>query len=236
MSSEITIFPADILAVVDGLAPQPPGPDNPIEAAMTLMDARPEPAQLVRVVIYRFDDGPTAEADQYQAALQQGRLPLHGAAAALDCDLQVIELGSGGVNATDNARAAAFGMMAAEQDTGLLAVAGFGAESAARAASCDPARFFATATPETAAIFGAIIAAARAGIPIIVEGAQGRAAVRALRQIRPDTARHVFLCGVDADEAGVHVFGENEPNETGYAAVMLASVLQGEHRRRKAAV
>lgn len=233
MSSKITV--QEIIDVLDSLPQGRAFASDPLQAAMDAMEARESKAVYRRVIIYRFDDGDTTQADAYQAELQAGTLPLVDVARELDCDLQLIEIGSGAVEADDNARATAFGMMAAEEDTGLIAVAAFGAGSEERAGACDPARFFETATPETAAMLGAMIAAARAGIPIVAEGPQSLAAARALQHMRPDLTGHIFLCGLAQDAPGLHVFGDDEKNETGYASVMLAALIESAFSNKKAA-
>jgi len=233
MSSKITVD--EIMGVLDTIAPGPATQPDALAAAMAAMAARSPKARHNRVIIYRFDNGSTEDADAYQAALQAGTLPVVEVARELDCDLQLIEIGSGDVEPDDNARACAFGMMAAEDDTGLIAVCAFGAGSEERAAHIDPQRFFETATPEAAAQLGAMIAAARANLPVIAEGTQGLAAARALQVLRPDLTGHVFVCGVDQGAQGIHVFADTEQSETGYAAVMLAALIQSEYAQAKAA-
>lgn len=233
MSSKITVS-----EILSALADLPPGPDygaDALSAAMAAMEARSSKAIHTRVILYRFDNGPTAQADQYQAAMQAGTLPVIEVARELDCDLQLIEIGSGETDAEDNARACAFGMMAAEEDTGLIAVCAFGAGSEERAGKIDPKNFFETATPEVAAQLGAMIAGARAGIPVIAEGIQGLRAAQALQVLRPDLTGKVFVCGVDQGADRIHVFADAEKSEVAYTAVMLAAVLQSEFAERKAA-
>lgn len=235
MSSKIGISPDEITAAIRSLPIEaaPVRITDPLTAALAALRDAPKAAVTNRVIFYRYDDGPTAASDTFQAQMQAGTLPLHDVARTLDCDLQMIELGSGASDAVENARACAFGMMAAEQDTGLLVVVAFGAGSDERAS--DPARFFETATPETSAIMGAMVTAARAGIPIIAEGVQGLAAARALRALRPDMTGHIFLCGIAQDEPEFHVFGDAEKSETGYAAIMLAATIRAELAKARAA-
>ena len=235
MSSKIGISPDEIttaikaLPAVTGAFPE----SDALSAAMDALQAAPKNAVNTRVIFYRYDDGPSAQADTFQAMMQGGTLPQHDVARELDCDLQMIELGSGPSDAVEAARACAFGMMAAEQDTGLLAVIGYGAGSMERAS--DPQRFFETATPEVAAMMGAMVAAARAGIPIIAEGPQGLAAARGLKMLNPGLAANVFICGVRENDPAFHVFADIETSDTGYAALMLAATLRSEFAKRKAA-
>jgi hypothetical protein len=221
MSSKIAITPTEIEAAIKALPPGPQakGGNDAVASALALMAARPAPASQVRVILYRYDDGESASADTFQAQMQAGDLPLHGIAQVLDCDLQLIELGAGAYDAAEAARACAFGMMAAEQSTGLLVVTAFGAGSEARTSDKD--QFFDTASPEVAALMGAFVAAARAGIPVISEAPQGQAALDALRTLRPDLASHVYVC---------------EPGETPLeAALIFAMHLQNEFEASKAA-
>lgn len=225
MSSKIGINPAEILAVLRDLPPHPalPAGMDALDIAVASMKARDPRATKARVIIYRYDVTPQARADEFQKSVQAGGTPLHDACRALDADLQLIELGSGAVTEVDNARAAAFGMMATEQDTGLLVVCGFGAQSIERAQKTDAEKFLETATPETAAIFGAMVAALRAGIPLVAEGPQGVAAASALRLMRPDLAANIFVA--DTDDNGL-----------GHAAAMLALAFEGAYAKtRKAA-
>lgn len=235
MSSKIGISPDEITAAIKSLPPlpSPVAGEDALASALTAMQAVPKAASTTRVVFYRYDDGPTAQADTFQAQMQGGDLPLHAVAREVDCDLQLIELGSGPTDATENARACAFGMMAAEQDTALLVVAGFGAGSDERAS--DPQNFFATTTPETSAIMGAMVAAARAGIPIIAEGPQGLAAAKALAFMHAGLTATIFLCGIPHDEPGFQVFADAEKSDKGYAAIMLAAMLKSEFAKAQAA-
>lgn len=233
MSSKITV--SEIMAALTALPPGQPVQADALSAAMAAMGNRSKKAIHNRVILYRFDNGPTAEADQYQAMMQAGKSPLHDVGRELDCDLQLIEIGSGETDAEDNARACAFGMMAAEEDTGLIAVCAFGAGSEERAIAVDPKNFFETATPETAAMLGAMMAAARAELPIIAEGIQGLRAAQALKVLRPDLVDHVFVCGVQEDAEGIHVFGDEEKSETAYAAIMLMALMQSGYANKQAA-
>ncbi len=142
MSSKIGISPDEITAAITSLPPlpSPVAGEDALSAALTVMQAVPKAASTTRVIFYRYDIGPTAQADTFQAQVQGGDLPLHAVARELDCDLQLIELGHGPTDATETARACAFGMMAAEQDTALLVVAAFGAGSDER--TCDENDFF----------------------------------------------------------------------------------------------
>lgn len=235
MSSKIGISPDEITAAITSLPPlpSPVAGEDALSAALTVMQAVPKAASTTRVIFYRYDIGPTAQADTFQAQVQGGDLPLHAVARELDCDLQLIELGHGPTDATETARACAFGMMAAEQDTALLVVAAFGAGSDER--TCDENDFFATTTPETAAIMGAMVAAARAGIPIIAEGPQGLAAAKALGKLHPGLTPTIFLCGIAHDVPGFHVFADAEKSDKGYAAIMLAAMLKSEFAKAQAA-
>ena len=156
MSSKISISIDEILNAVQELPAGAPFQPDPLDAAMNAMNAREKKANYNRVILYRFDQGDTSQADAYQADLQAGELAVIEVARELDCDLQLIEIGNGDSDPEDNARACAFGMMAAEEDTGLIAAAAFGGGSEQRALSLDPKRFFETATPEIAAVLGAM--------------------------------------------------------------------------------
>lgn len=221
MSSKISISAREIISALEALPPLSPRnlPENALERAQALLAQRPAPAKYPRAILYRYGAG-----QDYQEQVQAGGLPMHGVASALNMEVQLIELGSGAVNAEDNARAAAFGMMAAEEDTGLVVVAGFG-----DAAAIDPARFFETANPAAAAIFGAMIAGARAGIPVIAEGPQAFAAAQALYAVRPDFCDVVLICGVDdtARDARFTIFADadNDSAGAGDAGIMLAALL-----------
>jgi hypothetical protein len=80
-------------------------------------------------------------------------------------------------------------------------------------------------------MLGAMAAAVRARIPIIAEGPQGLAAVRALAAIRPDLRGQVFICGVADAVEGLYVFADADESETGYAAAALAALFQNEYAK-----
>lgn len=235
MSSKIGITPDEIITAIKALPPVSAMGGDALEAALAAMDARPPVAVQTRVVLYRFDNGPTAQADTYQAQMQNGSLPMVDVCREMDCDLQLIEIGGGETDIQDSARSAAFGMMAAEQDTGLIVVAAFGAGSVERAVQIDPKNFLETATPETAALLGAMIGGVMAKIPVIAEGVQGLMAARALHALRPDCTGGIFICGVQDNDPALHIFVDAEPSETGYAGAMLAAILLSEHAKAKAA-
>jgi hypothetical protein len=157
--------------------------------------------------------------------LQSGKLPFHEICQKLNADLQLIELGGGVPTPEDNARATAFGMMAAEEDTKLLVVAGFGAEASARKSTPD---FFESTMPDVAAIFGAIVSAARARIPVIVEGLKGFEAATALYTLRPDLCANVFICGVPTklQDPRFTIFADDKPDHPGFAGVALAALFR----------
>lgn len=237
MSSEISpntaITPAEIAASINDIPPfSAPPVEDALHAALSAMANRSPKATTPRVIFYRFDQGTDPTTDTFQADIQGGNMPFHDVAREVDCDVQLIEIGEGDIDENDNARACAFGMMAAEEDTGLLVVIGFGAGSDARSTRVNPDKFFETATPEITALHGAMVAAARANIPVIAEGPQAVAAANALR---PDLRARVFICGVDKPYPGLHVFADTEKNEKGYAAIMLAATLQTEYTKRQKA-
>jgi len=212
--------------------------DSPAQKIRASIKARGPRAINNRVVIYRYDgDGQGRElCDRVQGALQSGNLPFHALCEKLNADLQLIELGQGKPTPDDNARAAAFGMMAAEEDTGLLIVSAFGAEPAVRLANPD---FFTAASPDTAAMLGAIVSAARAGVPVIAEGLKGLEAARALYAVRPDLCENVFICGVPANlvdlDTHLTIFADAKPDHPAYAGVALATLFLTESDRDQAA-
>lgn len=227
MSSENRILPADILHAVLSLPHEPEvcGTTDPLERARNAMAARPATAYRTRIIAYRYDgDGQGRElCDKVQAGLTSGTLPFHDICKKLDADLQLIELGHGVPTPEDNARAAAFGMMAAEEGTGLLVVTGFGARPANPKSTPD---FLETAMPDTAAVFGAMVAGARAGIPVIAEGLKAYEAALALYALRPDLTRNVFICGVPTsiEDPRFAVFADDKADHPLYAAAALAAM------------
>ena len=232
MSSKNRILPADILEAVMAMPTMTKGCANktPIEKAKAVLAARKPSAFQTRVVVYRYDgDGQGREmCDKVQTGLQSGELPFHDICRKLDAGLQLIELGHGVPTAEDNARAAAFGMMAAEEGTGLLIITAFGAEPAKKRTEMD---FLAGTTPDTAALFGAIVSAARAGIPVIAEGLKALEAAYALFALRPDLCETLFVCGVptSVNDLRFTIFADDKADHPAYAGVALAALfLAGE--------
>lgn len=236
MSSKI--LPADVLSTVMGLpiGEVIPSDRDPMERAVAALEKRRKVATRVRVIAYRYDgDGKGRDlCDKVQAGLQAGDLPFHDLCRALDADVQLIELGAGIPTAFDNARAAAFGMMAAEEDTGLLLVTGFGAEASAPKSTPD---FLECAMPDTAAVFGAMVSAARAHIPIIAEGLKAYQAALALYALRPDLCAHILICGVPASiqDERFTIFADDKADHPLYAAAVLATALTNAFQSRQAA-
>ncbi|NBX66246.1 MAG: hypothetical protein EBQ96_04545 [Proteobacteria bacterium] len=227
MSPENRILPADILHAVLAL-PQPAAScdaGEPLERARKAMSSRKTSATRNRFIAYRYDgDGQGRDmCDKVQLGLTSGTLPFHDICKKLDADLQLIELGHGIPTPEDNARAAAFGMMAAEEDTGLLIVTGFGARPANPKSTSD---FFESTMPDTAALFGAIVSAARAGVPVIAEGLKAYEAALALFSMRPDLCRTLFICGVpkSIEDARFSIFADDKADHPLYAAAALATL------------
>lgn len=218
------ILPADLLHSVLELPAAPPlcASRQGMERARAAMAARPPHAVQNRVVIYRYDGTGRGRdlCDKVQAGLQSGTLPFHDICKKLDADLQLIELGHGTPAPEDNARAAAFGMMAAEEDTGLLIVSAFGAEPDVRKSTPD---FFESTMPDTAALFGAMVSAARAGIPVIAEGLKALEAACALYALRPDLCSRLFICGVPAQikDERFTIFADDTPDHPAFAGAAL---------------
>ncbi|MBU6235351.1 MAG: hypothetical protein KGQ41_05865 [Alphaproteobacteria bacterium] len=225
MSSKI--LPADVLSNVLGLpiVSNCTAEGSPFERAAKLMERRRKHATRTRVIAYRYDgDGRGREmCDKVQAGLTGGDLPFHDICAKLDADVQLIELGAGTPTPEDNARAAAFGMMVAEEDTGLIAVTAFGAEPSARKSTPD---FFESTMPDTAALFGAMVSGARAGIPVIAEGLKAMEAAMALYALRPDLCAYVFICGVPTsmNDPRFAIFADDQADHPLYAAAALATL------------
>ena len=86
-------------------------------------------------------------------------------------------------------------------------------------------------------MFGAMVAGARAGIPVIAEGPQALVAVQALYAIRPDFCDVVIICGVsstvrderftifaDADDDGAGA------GDTGMTLAALLLAVEGDRR------
>lgn len=230
MSSKIGTSPSEIATAINDIPPYASQPgEDALQAALRAMTNRSPKAMTPRVIFYRFDQGHDPSMDTFQANLQSGSLPFHDVAREVDCDVQLIEIGAGEPDIDDNARACAFGMMATEEDTGVLIIVSFGAGSDLRSNAVDPDKLFETATPEITAMYGAMIAASRANIPVIAEGPQAIAAAKALR---PDLRGRVFICGVDKPYPGLNIFADTEKNDKGYAAIMLAATLQTEYAKR----
>lgn len=238
MSPENLILPADILHAVLALpqVPTPCGIADPMEKARFTMSNRKPAALRTRVIAYRYDgDGQGRDlCDKVQMGLTSGTLPFHDICTALDADVQLIELGSGVPTPEDNARAAAFGMMAAEESTGLLIVTGFGARPANPKSTPD---FLEGTMPDTAAVFGAIVSGARAGIPVIAEGLKAYEAALALYALRPDLCQMLFLCGVPTsiEDSRFAIFADDKADHPLYAGVALARIFNALPKEPKAA-
>lgn len=232
MSLQNNITPDEIVAAIKALPPMPHlcGNTPAAERAHRAMTERGPRARQARIVVYRYDGtGRGREiCDKVQAGLQSGTLPFHDICAALNADVQLIELGAGAHTRDDTARAAAFGMMATEEDTGLLVVAAFGADAAPNGRAVD---FFDSVTPDTGALLGAIVAGARAGIPVIAEGQKAVMAAQALYALRPDLCQKLFLCGVPASftDERFAIFADDKPDHPAYAGAALAALFTSQY-------
>lgn len=224
MSPKIGISAEEIVATLKTLAAV-----NPLSNPPAIKDEGHP-----RVILYRYDNAPNPQSDAFQQAVQGGELPLHDVCRKLDVDLQLIELGHGIPSETDNARACAFGMMAAEDHTNILVLAAFGDGSNTHAKASD--NFFKNTSPEIAAMFGAMVAGACAGIPVIAEGSQALAAARALHALRPDMCGTLFICGVPQDtrDDRFTIYADEQYDEPGYAGAMLAAFFVSEHLKKVA--
>ncbi|HEY8963979.1 MAG TPA: nicotinate-nucleotide--dimethylbenzimidazole phosphoribosyltransferase, partial [Alphaproteobacteria bacterium] len=139
--------------------------------------------------------------------LLDGGLPVHETAQALDADMQMIEMDTDTTQADDNARGTAFGLMAAEPNTGLIVTTAIGPQDVPEG------DFWQKATPNIAAVLGTMISGATARIPVIAEGKGAIAAADMLAKLRPDMMQYVFAC-------------ESSPEESdgpGYSGSMLAA-------------
>jgi len=205
---------------------------TPLDRAAAFLSGTDKGALISRFFIYRFDvtgGKNMGSADAYQASLVDATdTPLHRACAAMNADLQLIELGAGAHTGDDAARACAHGMMATEEGTGLVMALGFGAGDAPDTPYEDATGFLNNATPEMAALFGVMASCARANIPFIGEGARCAIAAHALYNLRPDLCDGIFLtdtCGIDVP---VTTFNDlaHASGMDGLSGAMLGAVIQ----------
>lgn len=198
-----TITPAEILETIKNLplAENKHADHDPQDRLVTLLEELPESAFVTRVLIYSIGQPDVAN------DLLEGKMPMHEVCRTLDADVQLIEMDTDTTTPQDNARAVAFGLMAAEQNTGLIVTTAIGPVE-------EPSGdFFDTATPNIAAVLGTMISGAIAGIPVIAEGPGAIIASDMLAKIRPDMMPYILVCDASDD-------AKDGP---AYAAGMLAA-------------
>lgn len=199
-----TITPKELLETITSLPEVPneyPADMDMQERLAAILDARPARAHVNRVLIYSIDGAEGVD------ALLEGNMKVHEVCRVLDGDMQLIEMDIDTTTDVDNARAAAFGLMSAEESTGLIIATAIGKQEA------NLADFWNTATPNVAALVGVMASGALAQIPVIAEGEAAFLAADTLAAIRPDMMQYVFVCE-SAEEGG-----------PGYAASMLAAFM-----------
>lgn len=199
------ITPAELLETIKNLpaTPQEFAGLDMQERLVAILDARPARAHVNRVLIYSIEG-----ADEVEALLG-GELGVHKVCRALDGDMQLIEMDTDTSQDVDNARAAAFGLMAAEEATGLIIASAIGPQEA------DLDDFWNTTTPNVAALLGVMISGALAKIPVIADGEGAFLAADMLAKIRPDMMPYVFVCESATEEGA----------GPAYAASMLAAFM-----------
>lgn len=165
-----------------------------------------------------FEDAPKVEAD-FSAlidALAQGRAMLNHLCVGADCSLQLYELDPASpvmhtaqgesLGIEEAAMALTYGMMTVEQQTDCLLAHAFGAgtervalglvEAILNGKAAGGARGFdrlrSAGSREIAALCGALIAARLAGIPAVVEGLTGLAAMAVLSEEAPQAISHCY--------------------------------------------
>jgi nicotinate-nucleotide--dimethylbenzimidazole phosphoribosyltransferase len=162
---------------------------------------------------------PGADVAGAKAAMTQllaGQGPLAEAAAALDADLQLFDMGVANADPARSpgaplseaaaANAVAYGMTAVGDGLDAIAVIGLSAggqalRDAAAAGSDDPLAAAARlGAPDLAAMMGALIAARMARTPALIAGASAEAARLLLARLAPGAADHVRT-GVDPAQA-----------------------------------
>jgi len=197
-----TVTPAEILETIQGLpALSPVYPEMEVQERLkALLAGRPENAFVTRVLIYSVDGAAEAE------ALLGGGMPVHETCRMLDGEMQLIEMDTDTTAPGDNARATAFGLMAAEANTGLIVTTAIGPQNPVD-------DFWNDTSPNVAAILGTMISGAIANIPVIAEGPGATIAADMLNKLRPDMMPYVFVCEAPDDAT----------DGAGYAGCMLAA-------------
>lgn len=199
-----TITPKELLETITSLPEVPalyPADMDMQDRLAAILDDRDARAHVNRVLIYSIEGAEGVD------ALLEGNLKVHEVCRVLDGDMQLIEMDTDTTTDVDNARGAAFGMMAAEESTGLIIATAIGRQEA------DLKDFWNTTTPNVAALLGVMVSCAQAKIPVIAEGEAAFLAADTLAAIRPDMMPYVFVCEA-AEEGG-----------PGYAASMLAAFM-----------
>ncbi|PCI01657.1 MAG: hypothetical protein COB76_00815 [Alphaproteobacteria bacterium] len=135
-----------------------------------------------------YDESDAFDGKKFVDSCKDGKSSLRSLASILDTDLQIFELAPNEFdrpNSSEIAMACSYGMMAIEDSTQLFCVASFGqgVETAAQKAfdALNAAEFFdiedfmtAHCGLDHAAILGNAVAAIMKGVPILIEGVQGR--------------------------------------------------------------
>ncbi len=174
---------------------------------------RPNDIDWPRLALY-FGAHGTDEASKNSQALLQNAAAENGAiyavASQLEADLRLYELDLAKPHAanppamTEDAglRAISYGMLAVESGLHIIALAadGDGTAKAARrlevalATSDDGlSTLFSHGGTEIAALFGAMLAARLAKIPVVADGDSARAALALLQKMAPQASSHVWL-------------------------------------------
>lgn len=167
--------------------------------------------------VFEGDAAPMADFSGLIGALAEGKAMLNHLCLAADCSLQLYELDPASpvehsaahdsLDVEEAAMALTYGMMTVEQQTDCLLAQAFGSGTERVALHLVDAilggkdtggargfdRLRAQGSREIAALCGALIAARLAGVPAIVQGATGLAAMAVLAEEAPQAISHCFF-------------------------------------------